>query len=126
MGMGKSLNLLQLEALKKGCQANLRWSISGLPKVQSACAQPLLDLRSRDGSREAFVVERDHIHFRATTGTPGQKRFCASNHQQRLRLNGDPGGFRGHGLLHFAPFVDSGCIPGPNARMLLERRIKSP
>ncbi len=120
--MAKSLNFLQLEALKKGWQANLGWSLGGPPKVQFACTEPLLDLSSRDRFCEGVVVERDHIDFGATLGTPGQNCFCAPNDQQRLCLNGDPGCFRGHGLLHF---VNPGCIPGPNARMLLECRIKS-
>src|SRR5258708_39670489 len=120
--MAKSLNFLQLEALKKGWQANLGWSLGGPPKVQFACSEPLLDLRSRDRFSDAVVAKCDHINFGATTRTPGQNCFCAPNDQQRLSLNGDPGCFCRHGLLHF---VKLGCIPGPNAHMLLEGRIKS-
>jgi hypothetical protein len=117
------LNLLQLETSKKGCQANLRWSIGGLPKVEFACTVPLLDLSRDSRFREAVVVERDHINLRATAGTPRRNCSCAPNDQRSFSLEGDPGCFRHHRSLHF---VDLGCIPCPNARMLLEWRIKSP
>jgi hypothetical protein len=117
------LNFLQLETSKKGCQANLGWSIGGPPKVQFACSEPPLDLSSRNRFRETFVIECDHVDFCATTRTPGQNRSCASKDQQRLRLNSDPGYFRRHGLLHF---VNLGCIPSSDVRMLREWRIKSP
>jgi hypothetical protein len=120
IGTTKFLNLLQLETSKKGCQANLGWSVGGPPEVQFACIEPLLDLSSRDRFREGVFVECDHINLSATTGAPGQDCFCAPNDQQHLSLNGDPGCSRG--WLHL---VNLGCVPGSNARMLLEYGIKS-
>jgi len=105
MGTEKSLNFLQLETSKKGCQANLGLSIGGPPRVQIACSEPLLDLSSRDRFRKGVTAERDDIHVGAATGTPGQNCFCAPNDQQRLCLNSDPSFFRRHGLL---PFVNLG------------------
>jgi hypothetical protein len=67
--------------------------MGGLPKVQLACALPLLDLSCGGWFDETVLVECDYIHFGATIGAPSQGCLGSTNDDQGLGLYTDSGCF---------------------------------
>ena len=100
--------------------------MGGLPKVQLACALPLMDLSCSGQFDEAVAVECDHIHLAATIGAPIQSCLGAVNDDQRLGLYSDSGCFHCHDPLHLAghrcrPFPIGASSSGGGSQVLKER-----
>jgi hypothetical protein len=95
--------------------------MGGLPKVQLACALPLLDLSCGGWFDEAVVVECDDIHFGATVGAPSQGCLGSTNDDQGLGLYTDSGCFHCHGSV---PLVITGAYRFPVAASCSDARSK--